>query len=192
MTLESDLIRRYRGAFTQDECNTLISQIEYLNQNNLMFYDKESLHNQDHISSNISHAWVVELPAYSRISELIIPKFKPCVDEYLSTFSILNQCKFILYDLKVKKIPIAGGVQAWHFENGGTMYSQRTFVVQLYLNDNFQGGETEFLYQNRREEAIAGDVLMFPAGFTHTHRGNPPIGNSKYLVTSWGVIQDDD
>ena len=68
MTLESDLIRRYRGAFTQDECNTLISQIEYLNQNNLMFYDKESLHNQDHISSNISHDWVVDLPAYSRIS----------------------------------------------------------------------------------------------------------------------------
>ena len=192
MTLESDLIRRYRGAFTQDECDTLISQIEYLNQNNLMFYDKESLHNQDHISSNISHDWVVDLPAYSRISELIIPKFKPCVDEYLSTFSILNQCKFILYDLKVKKIPIAGGFHSWHFENGGTMYSQRTFVVQLYLNDNFQGGETEFLYQNRREEAIAGDVLMFPAGFTHTHRGNPTIGNSKYLVTSWGVIQDDD
>ena len=192
MTLESDLIRRYRGAFTQDECDTLISQIEYLNQNNLMFYDKESLHNQDHISSIISHDWVVDLPAYRRISELIIPKFKPCVDEYLSTFSILNQCKFILYDLKVKKIPIAGGFHAWHFENVGTMYSQRTFVVQLYLNDNFQGGETEFLYQNRREEAIAGDVLMFPAGFTHTHRGNPPIGNSKYLVTSWGVIQDDD
>ena len=90
--------------------------------------------------------------------------------------------------MKLKKIPVGGGFHAWHFENGGTMYSQRTFVVQLYLNDNFQGGETEFLYQNRREEAIVGDVLMFPAGFTHTHRGNPPIGNSKYLVTSLSLI----
>ena len=42
MTLESDLIRRYRGAFTQDECNTLISQIEYLNQNNLKWAPKIS------------------------------------------------------------------------------------------------------------------------------------------------------
>ena len=190
MTLESDLIRRYRGAFTQDECNTLISQIEYLNQNNLMFYDKESLHNQDHISSNISHDWVVDLPAYSRISELIIPKFKPCVDEYLQAFSILNEYKFLMYDIKVKKIPMGGGFHTWHFETGGIENCHRVFVVQLYLNDDFEGGETEFLYQNRREEAVAGDVLIFPAGFTHTHRGNPPLGGHKYLITSWGHMQE--
>ena len=68
---------------------------------------------------------------------------------------------------------------------------KRQFVCQLYLNDNFDGGETEFLYQNRREEAVAGDVIMFPAGFTHTHRGNPPIGNSKYIATSWGILQNE-
>ena len=192
MTLESDLIRRYRGAFTQDECNTLISQIEYLNQNNLMFYDKESLHNQDHISSNISHDWVVDLPAYSRISELIIPKFKPCIDEYIEAVNILRNYKFLTYDLKIKKIPIGGGFHQWHFENGGIAYSQRKFVIQLYLNDDFEGGETEFLYQNRRELPRQGDILIFPAGYTHTHRGNPPIGGDKYLVTSWALIQDEE
>ena len=190
MATESDLIRRYRGAFSSDECDEIISHIDFLNKNNLMFYEKESLHNQDHITSNLSHDWALDLPAYSRISELIIPKFKPCVDEYLMTFSILQTYKFLLYDLKIKKIPIGGGFHAWHFENGSISCSQRKFVVQLYLNDNFEGGETEFLYQNRREEAVKGDVLIFPAGFTHAHRGNPPIGNSKYLVTSWGVVQD--
>ena len=63
-------------------------------------------------------------------------------------------------------------------------------TAKLYLNDNFDGGETEFLYQNRREEAREGDVLIFPAGFTHTHRGNPPIGGTKYLITSWGLTQE--
>ena len=58
------------------------------------------------------------------------------------------------------------------------------------MNDNFEGGETEFLYQNRREEAVEGDVLIFPSAYTHTHRGNPPMGNVKYLATSWGVIQE--
>ena len=80
-------------------------------------------------------------------------------------------------------------MHSWHFENGSVTYSPRTFVVQLYLNDNFDGGETEFLYQNRREQAEEGDVLIFPAGFTHTHRGNPPIGGHKYLITSWGYMQ---
>ena len=190
MATESDLIRRYRGAFSSDECDEIISHIDFLNKNNLMFHEKESLHNQDHITSNLSHDWALDLPAYSRISELIIPKFKPCVDEYLTTFSLLQSYKFLLYDLKIKKIPIGGGFHAWHFENGTISCSQRKFVVQLYLNDDFEGGETEFLYQNRREEAVKGDVLIFPAGYTHPHRGNPPIGDSKYLVTSWGVVQD--
>ena len=192
MATESDLIRRYRGAFSSDECNEIISHIDFLNQNNLMFYEKESLHNQDHITSNLSHDWALDLPAYSKISELIIPKFKPCVDEYLTTFSILQDYKFLLYDLKIKKIPIGGGFHQWHFENGGIAYSQRKFVIQLYLNDDFEGGETEFLYQNRRELPRQGDILIFPAGYTHTHRGNPPIGGDKYLITSWALIQDEE
>ena len=61
---------------------------------------------------------------------------------------------------------------------------------RLYLNDNFDAGETEFLHQHRREIPKKGDVLIFPAGYTHTHRGNPPIGGEKYLITSWGVVQD--
>ena len=85
---------------------------------------------------------------------------------------------------------MGGGFHAWHFETGGIVNTHRTFVVQLYVNDDFEGGETEFLYQNRREEAVAGDVLIFPAGYTHTHRGNPPIGGHKYLITSWGYMQE--
>ena len=126
----------------------------------------------------------------SKMSNLVLPHFKPCVDEYLEAFSILNDYKFLMYDIKVKKIPMGGGFHSWHFETGGIENCHRVFVVQLYVNDDFEGGETEFLYQNRREEAIAGDVLIFPAGFTHTHRGNPPLGGHKYLITSWGHMQE--
>jgi len=61
--------------------------------------------------------------------------------------------------------------------------------VQAYLNDNFEGGETEFLYLNKRVSAKQGRIIIFPAGFTHVHRGNPPIGGEKYIVTSWGLLQ---
>ena len=121
-----------------------------------------------------------------------LPKIKDYVDDYLKKFSVLGQEKLLIYDTKAKKIPIGGGFHNWHYENGIIGSTPRQFVIQLYLNDDFQGGETEFLYQNRREEATAGDVLIFPAGFTHTHRGNPPLGGEKYIATSWGMIQQDD
>ena len=110
--------------------------------------------------------------------------------DYIDNLSMLVATGDVqIYDLKIKKIPVGGGFHNWHYENGSISDSPRAFVMQLYLNDDFEGGETEFLYQNRRELAVAGDVIMFPAGFTHTHRGNPPIGGTKYIVTSWGITQ---
>jgi len=30
-----------------------------------------------------------------------------------------------------------------------------------------------------------GTLLIWPAAFTHTHRGNPPLSNVKYITTGW-------
>jgi len=55
----------------------------------------------------------------------------------------------------------------------------------LYLNDVEEGGETEFLYVKRRVSAKKGRFVLWPAGFTHTHRGNPPLSGEKYIMTGW-------
>ena len=190
MAFETDLIRRYSGAFSKEDCARIIDGIKFFDQNHLLFYDKEKLTREDHKTVNISHDY--NFSASSRIAEEIFPKIKPCVDEYLQAFNVLGMRKFLLHDLKLKEIPAGGGFHAWQYENGALDVAARQFVVQIYLNDDFDGGETEFLYQQRREEAVAGDVLMFPASFTHTHRGNPPLGGTKYIATSWGMIQQDD
>jgi len=55
----------------------------------------------------------------------------------------------------------------------------------LYLNNIEQGGETEFLYQIKRIKPEADKLLIWPAGYTHVHRGNPPLSNDKYILTGW-------
>ena len=70
----------------------------------------------------------------------------------------------LLYDIKAKKIPIGGGFHNWHYENSRIPYCTRQFVVQAYLNDEFDGGETEFLYMNKRISAKQGRIIIFPAG----------------------------
>ena len=42
---------------------------------------------------------------------------------------------------------------------------------------------------NKRVKAKTGRLIIFPAGYTHTHRGNPPIGGDKYILTNWGLVQ---
>jgi len=188
--MNDNFIIRYKGAFSQQDCDEIINYIEYLEENNLLYYDKESLHRQDNKTVSINNSFDLDIPTTSRISRIILPKYKPCIDDYVQRFSVLESSKFLVYDVKLKKVPSGGGFHSWHYENGSMISASRMFVIQLYLNDGFEGGETEFLYQNLREEAVAGDVVIFPAGYTHVHRGNPPLGGTKYTVTSWAVVQD--
>ena len=82
-----------------------------------------------------------------------------------------------------------GGYPYWHCElyprdaNSETLH--RTLLWTIYLNDAFDEGETEFLYQRRKVVPKTGSVLIAPTAFTHTHRGNRPVGGDKYIATSW-------
>jgi hypothetical protein len=89
------------------------------------------------------------------------------------------------YAFKIQKTKIGGGYHIWHYESGTREASTRLLTWTLYLNDVEEGGETEFLYYPKRVKPKAGTLLLWPAGFTHTHRGNPPISNTKYIVTGW-------
>ena len=188
--MSDNFVVRYRGAFSRKECADLVEYIDYLDNNNLLFYDTERLHQVDNKTINVNNGFNLDVTAASRISQQILPNMKVCIDEYVNMFSLLQQSEFAVLDCKLKKIPAGGGFHSWHYENGSYISAPRSFVIQVYLNDEFEGGETEFLYQNLREEAITGDVIIFPAGFTHTHRGNPPIGGTKYIATTWAVVQD--
>ena len=88
-----------------------------------------------------------------------------------------------------------GGYPYWHCElypkigdsNGETLH--RVLLWTVYLNDGFAAGETEFLHQQRSIVPQTGSLLIAPAGFTHTHRGNVPRGGNKYIATSWILFQ---
>ena len=59
-----------------------------------------------------------------------------------------------------------------------------------YLNDIEEGGETEFVYQDRLKiKPTTGTLLIWTAGFTHTHRALPIINyEPKYLITGWIML----
>lgn len=86
-----------------------------------------------------------------------------------------------------------GGYPYWHSEQYPRLDRNealhRVLLWSVYLNDGFEDGETEFLYQQRRIRPKVGSLLMAPAAFTHTHRGNRPRGGDKYIATSWTLFQ---
>lgn len=82
-----------------------------------------------------------------------------------------------------------GGYPYWHSE----VYPQspkndalhRILLFMFYLNDVEKGGTTDFYYQEKSVKPKAGRMVIAPAYFTHTHRGQMPVSNDKYILTSW-------
>lgn len=123
--------------------------------------------------------------------ELIMPIVSEETFYYLEDYGQSFPFPLELEDCKMQKSTAAkgGGFHVWHFENEGSQsdkITRRMLVWMIYLNDIPVGeGETEFLYQGLRLQPKRGDLVIWPAGFTHTHRGNPVYTTDKYILTGW-------
>ena len=91
------------------------------------------------------------------------------------------------HNMKLQRTPPKGGYHIWHAEQGAGQSSARCLVYSLYLNTLDEGsGETEFLYQEKRVRSVENTMVLWPAAFTHPHRGNAVYGNQdKYIITGW-------
>ena len=89
-------------------------------------------------------------------------------------------------DLKIQKYLPGEAFYFEHCENGGNIASIRRLLAwMVYLNDVTDGGYTHFPQQKRKFQPRRGDVLIWPAHFTHTHYGVTSNTQIKYIATGW-------
>lgn len=112
-----------------------------------------------------------------------------CYDEYIAKYSVLkNNGNIRATTMKMQRTGPGGGYHVWHGEQGPGEHANRVVVYMLYLNSIApeDGAETEFLYQKKRFNPTENTMVIWPAAYTHAHRGNPVLGNThKYIVTGW-------
>lgn len=118
---------------------------------------------------------------YSEICQLVFQG----LDEYKRDVSTLTLTPLVCPTMKFQWTPVGGGFSVWHIEQASGTSSNRCLGWTLYLNDVEDGGETEFCYQQVKCKAETGKLILFPAGITHPHRGNPPYSSEKFIMTGW-------
>jgi hypothetical protein len=173
----------YKNQLPKSNCDIIINAFEYYNnvwhednqfpERSLGRYDTacdmRNLHYEDPDQDQIPI-----------VREFLIKSFQ----EYGRIFQGAAQPQYFT-TLKIQKTPPGGGYHVWHCENNGHESSARCLTWIMYLNDVDDGGETEFLYQSLRVKPTAGTIIVWPSGFTHMHRGNPPLSTDKYILTGW-------
>lgn len=120
--------------------------------------------------------------------EIFWDGLQKCYDEYSSEYDILKDLPVRCNSVKIQKTNPGGGYHVWHCEQGREDMANRVLAYSLYLNtlDENSAGETEFLYQKLRVPPKENSMVIWPAAYTHTHRGNVVHGNkAKYIITGW-------
>jgi hypothetical protein len=181
----------YENAFSKEYCESVIKYFDNM-QNNGFTQNRKIAEGAQKLSKDDESYFGhneegVNLQMSGKLHKEFNDNFwKTYNEQYVSNFGVLNDSgKHNNFAFKVQKTRIGGGYHVWHYESMNRENCHRLLTWMLYLNDVEEGGETEFLYQHLRLKPKQGTLVIWPAAFTHTHRGNPPLSNEKYIVTGW-------
>jgi predicted 2-oxoglutarate/Fe(II)-dependent dioxygenase YbiX len=64
----------------------------------------------------------------------------------------------------------------------------RDYSVLLYLNEEYEGGELEFVNQKYRFKPKTGMLVGFPSGHEYLHAALPTTSGIRYVIVSWAAI----
>jgi hypothetical protein len=180
----------YDNALSNEDCDNIIAYFNELDNINLAFTRQELKDADPHIKDDRTvfpmSPREIMLRQTTPLLNGFMSSFVNCWDKYLNRYSMLKLgSKFQVQSIRIQNTPIGGGYHTWHWESNNYNTSPRFISFMAYLNDVEEGGETEFLYMQKRYKPNKGQLLIWPSGFTHTHRGNPPLSNDKWIITGW-------
>jgi hypothetical protein len=195
----SDSIGILPDVFSKAECDGLIKLFEdYNNQNKTYKGNTIGGKNSGKVSTDynlLNHVkendYYINLVA-SKFTNANLDWFKnyPYNNQYPHSKTIIGSTYYPLLQIQ-KYNQNEGHFNGWHVEKQNFKTTHRYLVFILYLNDVEEGGETEFLFKEEGENDFfkvkpkAGTLVIHPASWPYIHKGNKPISDDKYILTSW-------
>jgi hypothetical protein len=181
----------FNNVYPEGFCKHLVKEIDRLEHLGAGFTRKQSDNTNAHDKQDfqIYGNGIDSIQDFNNqfVPNLFYKGLQACFNEYADKYSVLYQNKMEAQYFKLQKTRPGEGYHVWHSEKGeGNVSRVLTFILYLNTLDYECAGETEFLYQQKRIRPIENTMLIWPAAFTHAHRGNVVHGtNNKYIVTGW-------
>ena len=96
----------------------------------------------------------------------------------------------IVSKLEIGRFNIGKYIKGQHFQKNHTERSglgslHRLLAFMTYLNDVEDGGSTYFSHYDLNIKPQKGLTIIWPAEWTHAHKGNIINSGTKYIITGW-------
>jgi Rps23 Pro-64 3,4-dihydroxylase Tpa1-like proline 4-hydroxylase len=187
----------YRNVFPAGLCQHLIDQFNYWETRGCVATRQQlediRAHQKNDSLVFMTNDWIddfvdtkTQIHHHSR--DVVYSELQNCLSHYSNKFSVLLPQSVTGRTIKLQRTSPGGGYHVWHCEQNSGDQSSRVLSWMVYLNtlEPEEAGETEFLYQQKRYRPIENTLIIWPASYTHTHRGNTVFGDKdKYIATGW-------
>ena len=126
---------------------------------------------------------------YIDVVKELIPYINNITREYKEINPLLNELASWKLDdfFQMSKYEPGEVYNGIHCEHGPMNIGQSNRVIawMIYLNDVHDGGGTHFPQYEYTTKARTGSIALWPAGWTHMHRGQVSNTEKKYILTGW-------
>jgi prolyl 4-hydroxylase len=128
----------------------------------------------------------IKLPE-NGIFEIYFQALFNCYKDYLLQWPHLTSFanKVEIGSFNIQRYQAGEHFQQIHSERSSLATLHRIFAWMTYLNDVNDGGTTSFSHYDLEIQPRKGLTLIWPAEWTHAHKGNILHSGSKYIITGW-------
>ena len=183
-----NFIEVFDNAISSEDCKYII---DYMNSSNLMVTGSVSTNEGDvKVVEEIktSTEMAINIEDKNQINDIISTSLLHQVSKYKESYPQLDQLARwgVKEKYNLQKYEPNQGYFALHCENAGFGSGvNRVLAWMFYLNTVTDDGGTYFDNYDLTMDAVEGRCVIWPAYWTHTHRGIVSKTESKYIVTGW-------
>ena len=178
-----DFIFLKQGAVSKENCNRAIELFEEEKKyNDGTIGPERTIDAKQKICKEI----YIEEGYPNPYNDLFIGDLNAALEDYKKKYpyiNFVNPWKFERW-YKLQRYKPNEGYFGLHCENNGSCLT-RMLVWMVYLNDVTDEGFTIFPTQRKLFQPRTGDILIWPAFWTHPHKGITSKTQSKYILTGW-------
>nr|WP_241467013.1 2OG-Fe(II) oxygenase [Prochlorococcus sp. MIT 0702] len=115
-----------------------------------------------------------------------LQKLTKCYQDYTDQWPFLKEAipSLDVGAFNVQRYEAGQHFNKIHTERDFSMM-EREFAFMTYLNDVEDGGSTYFCHYDIQIQPKKGLTMLWPAMWTHAHKGNVVKSGKKYIITGW-------
>lgn len=182
-------INLYKNAISNIKCNEIIEKLEQainsntdgISWNNAQVNDKENINNvRNCLDLKYKREHLGNLLPYNQNLFDIHTDVEESLNKCLSNYESLWHLKMNYKEAFnfVKYLP--GKFFKIHADHGP--YYSCTVSAVAYLNDDYEGGEIEFVRHGIKIKPSKGDIILFPSNYVYEHASCEIFNGTKYSV----------